>query len=376
MFPGAFGSQDSSSHRNHHTLSEFPATEPEVGSLSSLVESPDFSQILPGSATPWSAQSHTTIEHSQSTRDFGLSVPPQHSTSTLDSSPNQPRNQVVLNDQQRPITRSSLESQNPTEGHLALENTPGLGISSYPMSAVSDAYFASPMQHPHHYAWANRPYHPVQAPHEHMSPPFASSQSSYSSTGYPVGYLSHSSGPLPSYAQQVPGSYLTAPGSAARQSQPRSPPMARPFQSASTSNTPPLPQQPLMTTPPYMMSQPAYYFAEPTSIPSQPSSINSQPPPMVSPEPMYSPSNSAATSDTDQVRVVNSRPRPQCWDHGCNGREFSTFSNLLRHQREKSGVVAKAECPICGAVFTRTTARNIHVAQGKCKASGRESSTE
>lgn len=25
----------------------------------------------------------------------------------------------------------------------------------------------------------------------------------------------------------------------------------------------------------------------------------------------------------------------QCWDHGCNGKRFSTLSNLFRHQREK-----------------------------------------
>lgn len=37
------------------------------------------------------------------------------------------------------------------------------------------------------------------------------------------------------------------------------------------------------------------------------------------------------------IRVLNQRPKPQCWEHGCNGRQFSTFSNLLRHQREKSG---------------------------------------
>jgi hypothetical protein len=98
---------------------------------------------------------------------------------------------------------------------------------------------------------------------------------------------------------------------------------------------------------------------------------------MIAPEPIYSSPETSATTDTEHpVRVLNSRPRPQCWEHGCNGREFSTFSNLLRHQREKSGVVAKAECPVCGAVFTRTTARNIHVAQGKCKGAGRESSVE
>ncbi|KAK2790136.1 hypothetical protein FQN53_000377 [Emmonsiellopsis sp. PD_33] len=77
---------------------------------------------------------------------------------------------------------------------------------------------------------------------------------------------------------------------------------------------------------------------------------------------------SVSPGPEDQVRVVNSRPKPQCWDHGCNGREFSTFSNLLRHQREKAGTATKSECPHCGTVFTRTTARNGHLAQGKCKA--------
>ena len=67
------------------------------------------------------------------------------------------------------------------------------------------------------------------------------------------------------------------------------------------------------------------------------------------------------------VRVLTSRPKPQCWEHGCNGREFSTFSNLLRHQREKSGVAAKSNCPRCGAEFTRTTARNGHLAHDKCR---------
>ncbi|KAI9640920.1 hypothetical protein NHQ30_010761 [Ciborinia camelliae] len=69
----------------------------------------------------------------------------------------------------------------------------------------------------------------------------------------------------------------------------------------------------------------------------------------------------------DHVRVVQTRPKPQCWDHGCNGRQFSTFSNLLRHQREKSGVASKSSCPNCGAEFTRTTARNGHMAHEKCK---------
>lgn len=77
--------------------------------------------------------------------------------------------------------------------------------------------------------------------------------------------------------------------------------------------------------------------------------------------------SSGSSHDGGHVRVVQSRPKPRCWDHGCNGRQFSTFSNLLRHQREKSGQAAKATCPNCGAEFTRTTARNGHLLHDKCK---------
>ncbi|KAI6715518.1 hypothetical protein JHW43_002016 [Diplocarpon mali] len=84
------------------------------------------------------------------------------------------------------------------------------------------------------------------------------------------------------------------------------------------------------------------------------------------PGPQMSPKLGMADSG-DHVRVVHSRPKPQCWEHGCNGRQFSTFSNLLRHQREKSGVSQKSSCPNCGAEFTRTTARNGHMAHDKCK---------
>jgi hypothetical protein len=151
------------------------------------------------------------------------------------------------------------------------------------------------------------------------------------------------------------------------------------------------------SSPPYnMMGQPPYYhLPEAPPVPcvdppgpmiysiltdiirsSHHSSISSHTSSMMH-DPIYShDSANTASSKEQQLHVSSSRPRPQCWDHGCNGREFSTFSNLLRHQREKSGVVAKAECSVCGAVFTRTTARNIHVAQGKCKGAGRDSMTE
>ncbi|KAI0020559.1 hypothetical protein F4780DRAFT_364677 [Xylariomycetidae sp. FL0641] len=111
----------------------------------------------------------------------------------------------------------------------------------------------------------------------------------------------------------------------------------------------------------------------------------SEPGMMYAVQPPVLPSGSAQGHDSGHVRVVQSRPKPQCWEHGCNGRQFSTFSNLLRHQREKSGQAAKATCPNCGAEFTRTTvcdtralevgktttnaeqARNGHLLHDKCK---------
>ncbi|KAJ1333575.1 zinc finger and BTB domain-containing protein 44 [Microdochium nivale] len=79
------------------------------------------------------------------------------------------------------------------------------------------------------------------------------------------------------------------------------------------------------------------------------------------------PATGSTASEPGHVRVVQTRPKPQCWEHGCNGRQFSTFSNLLRHQREKSGQASKSSCPNCGAEFTRTTARNGHLLHDKCK---------
>ncbi|RVX69695.1 hypothetical protein B0A52_06339 [Exophiala mesophila] len=85
--------------------------------------------------------------------------------------------------------------------------------------------------------------------------------------------------------------------------------------------------------------------------------------------PLHGYSNLPLTLESSpaELEVIPSRPKPQCWDHGCNGRQFSTFSNLLRHQREKSGSAIKATCPHCGTEFTRTTARNGHMSGGKCK---------
>ncbi|KAL9618876.1 MAG: hypothetical protein Q9160_006466 [Pyrenula sp. 1 TL-2023] len=100
----------------------------------------------------------------------------------------------------------------------------------------------------------------------------------------------------------------------------------------------------------------------------------------ISHETLYHPSSSPSTNlhnsayshapySSNPIRLLSPSPRPppQCFEHGCGGRQFSTFSNLLRHQREKSGKASKSVCPSCGGVFTRTTARNGHLRGGKCR---------
>jgi hypothetical protein len=103
------------------------------------------------------------------------------------------------------------------------------------------------------------------------------------------------------------------------------------------------------------------YSARPSPMPM------GQEPGMMYQVPAVMTSGGVVAQEGGHVRVVQSRPKPRCWEHGCNGRQFSTFSNLLRHQREKSGQAAKATCPNCGAEFTRTTARNGHLLHDKCK---------
>lgn len=38
-------------------------------------------------------------------------------------------------------------------------------------------------------------------------------------------------------------------------------------------------------------------------------------------------------------RKSHNHPTSQCWEHGCNGHDFSTHTNLLRHQLEMSGII-------------------------------------
>lgn len=60
------------------------------------------------------------------------------------------------------------------------------------------------------------------------------------------------------------------------------------------------------------------------------------------------------------------RPVIRCWDHGCDGRRFSSISNFRRHQRERAGQTPVCFCPRCGAAFYRRWTRDHHVERGSC----------
>jgi hypothetical protein len=71
--------------------------------------------------------------------------------------------------------------------------------------------------------------------------------------------------------------------------------------------------------------------------------------------------------DLDQSHELpNIDEIPICWEHGCNGKVFSSWSNLRRHERERASQAPRCYCPRCGAYFSRTTARNQHLANMSC----------
>lgn len=152
---------------------------------------------------------------------------------------------------------------------------------------------------------------------------------------------------MPSYSPPMP------------EAQPSAPMFPTPFQQPLPGNYPMSMEYPPSYDPPT-----SFQTRSPPSLPVGPESG------MVYQMPAVMPSGGGGVvshQEGSHVRVVQSRPKPRCWEHGCNGRQFSTFSNLLRHQREKSGQATKASCPNCGAEFTRTTARNGHLLHDKCK---------
>ena len=76
------------------------------------------------------------------------------------------------------------------------------------------------------------------------------------------------------------------------------------------------------------------------------------------------PKHNSSGSSTRQ----DSSKQHLCWDHSCKGRAFASKSNLERHKKERgaSGATGQAMCPLCGAVFTRKSARDTHLARQSC----------
>ncbi|KAF2685786.1 hypothetical protein K458DRAFT_299494 [Lentithecium fluviatile CBS 122367] len=284
--------------------------------------------------------------------------------------------------------RLSVEPEHPHNPSLELQDMSTLGFMMAPAQYGMDHYGSPP---------------PLDSP---SYPPISQSytESKHStSTSYAPSYIASSS--LQSQSQprrsteQSPLPPYQAP------SMPRSPyqqPMGPMRTSPSPMSYPPASSEPsqLLSSAPLSYAYPAVH----TNLPGQTlgSNTSSYPPPALyppssyavseyaplpttlypvstspAPYPPYETSPGIASPSAGGVpgnqsngvmpRILNSRPKPQCWEHGCNGRQFSTFSNLLRHQREKSGTAAKSYCPRCGAEFTRTTARNGHMAHEKCK---------
>ncbi|THY00812.1 hypothetical protein D6D03_06262, partial [Aureobasidium pullulans] len=75
-----------------------------------------------------------------------------------------------------------------------------------------------------------------------------------------------------------------------------------------------------------------------------------------------------SSSPTDQTATISAPAHlPRCWLPCCNGRTFSNQSNLARHQREKRGEGAKMKCSFCGVGFSRSSARDKHEAERRCR---------
>lgn len=74
-----------------------------------------------------------------------------------------------------------------------------------------------------------------------------------------------------------------------------------------------------------------------------------------------------ALQSQQSLRNLSRSPSPhRCFDHGCNGRSFSSRSNLRRHQRERARLTRILPCPLCGAKFYRRWTRNQHVLRASC----------
>jgi hypothetical protein len=121
-----------------------------------------------------------------------------------------------------------------------------------------------------------------------------------------------------------------------------------PYQSTTTSYSDAVSQEPNQYTDPviWMTSQYETCCRQPTSmsLPMDPEAVSSL---------------GEGAETTERSKEPYSGPLPvqgrqrTCYDHGCHGREFSSISNLRRHQRERAGRTPLSFCCWCGAAFYR-----------------------
>jgi hypothetical protein len=75
------------------------------------------------------------------------------------------------------------------------------------------------------------------------------------------------------------------------------------------------------------------------------------------------------TASSPTLSLIDDDLHRTCFDHGCDGRVFSSRSNFRRHRREKAQQAQLLECPVCGAKFYRRWTRDQHMLREKCRGS-------
>ncbi|THZ85802.1 hypothetical protein D6C84_03037, partial [Aureobasidium pullulans] len=97
-------------------------------------------------------------------------------------------------------------------------------------------------------------------------------------------------------------------------------------------------------------------------------SPSNSPPELPEPSSQIPQPHPVSSTPTDSTATIATPAHlPRCWLPCCNGRTFSNQSNLARHQREKRGGGAKSKCSFCGVGFSRSSARDKHEAERRCR---------
>ncbi|THY11344.1 hypothetical protein D6D01_08950, partial [Aureobasidium pullulans] len=118
-------------------------------------------------------------------------------------------------------------------------------------------------------------------------------------------------------------------------------------------------------------TQPTFYVHDEAAFPADPSQHSDQD----IGQPTFSRTRRERASCTlvshdlssASTHLPNTVANRACFEHGCEGRVFSSRSNLRRHQREKAQQARLLECPVCHARFYRLWTRDQHLMLGRCR---------